>query len=57
MFMTHKGRADATPVAVEKVEGAYCWYLDYELYDGHLVLQVRWSREKGWTASVWDFKA
>lgn len=54
-FMTHKGRPNATPYAVEKVEGDYCWYLDYDLYDGHLTLRVRWSQHKGWSVSVWDF--
>lgn len=54
-FMARKGRPDATPEAVEKVDGEYCWYLDYELYDGHLTLRVRWSQLRGWSVTVWDF--
>ena len=55
-FMAHKGLRHAQPEVVERVEGAYLWYLEYQLDDGRLVLEVSWRQPVGWSVFVWDFK-
>lgn len=55
-FMAHKGYPDLEPTGAERVEGAHLWYLDYELPEGHLVLEVSWTEGEGWSVFVWDFQ-
>lgn len=55
-FMAVRSYGDLAPFNVERVHEEFVWYIEYELAEGDLTLEVTWDPDRGWAVSVWDFQ-
>jgi hypothetical protein len=55
--MALRGYTEVEPLLVERItDEGYLWLFDYRLPEGDLTLEVSWTAETGWSATVWDFQ-